>query len=168
MFFSSAYAQTAAAGGDIQSIFSSVGLPILMMLGVFYFLVFRPQQQRVKDLKSAQSALRRGDKIVTAGGVIGQITRVINDDEIEVQIAEGVKVRIVKTTISTVLAKSDPAPKDSKPADAKSADTGAGRWRRRRFDQEAPHHRRRPSKRYERRCLGFQASEDLGRSSSSA
>ncbi len=122
MFFSSAYAQTAAAGGDIQSIFSSVGLPILMMLGVFYFLVFRPQQQRVKDLKTAQSALRRGDKIVTAGGVIGQITRVINDDEVEVQIAEGVKVRIVKTTISTVLAKSEPAPKDGKPADAKAAD----------------------------------------------
>ena len=123
MFFSSAYAQTAAAGGDIQSIFSSVGLPILMMLGVFYFLVFRPQQQRVKDLKSAQSALRRGDKIVTAGGVIGQITRVINDDEVEVQIAEGVKVRIVKSTVSTVIAKSEPAPKDSKSADAKAAET---------------------------------------------
>ena len=123
MFFSSAYAQTAAAGGDIQSIFSSVGLPILMMLGVFYFLVFRPQQQRVKDLKASQSALRRGDKIVTAGGVIGQITRVINDDEVEVQIAEGVKVRIVKSTVSTVIAKSEPAPKDSKSADAKAADT---------------------------------------------
>ena len=123
MFFSSAYAQTAAAGGDIQSIFSSVGLPILMMLGVFYFLVFRPQQQRVKDLKASQSALRRGDKIVTAGGVIGQITRVINDDEVEVQIAEGVKVRIVKSTVSTVIAKSEPAPKDSKSADAKAAET---------------------------------------------
>ncbi len=118
MFFSSAYAQTAAAGGDIQSMFSSVGLPILMMLGVFYFLVFRPQQQRVKDLKTAQGALRRGDKIVTAGGVIGQISRVINDDEVEVQIAEGVKVRIIKSTISTVLAKSEPASKDGKSADA--------------------------------------------------
>ena len=121
MFFSSAYAQTAAAGGDIQSIFSSVGLPILMMLGVFYFLVFRPQQQRVKDLKTAQSALRRGDRIITAGGIIGQITKVINDDEVEVQIAEGVKVRIVKSTVSTVTAKSEPASKDSKPADADTA-----------------------------------------------
>ena len=121
----SAQAQTtgAAAPDGIASLLQGP-LPMIVAIGlVFYFLVFRPQQQRVKDLKSAQSALRRGDKIVTAGGVIGQITRVINDDEVEVQIAEGVKVRIVKTTISTVLAKSEPAPKDSKSADAKAADT---------------------------------------------
>jgi len=122
MFLSTAYAQTAAAGGDVQSILSSVGVPILMMLGVFYFLVFQPQQRRVKELKQSQSALRRGDKIVTAGGVIGQVSRVINDDEVEVQIAEGVKVRIVKSTISTVISKSEPAGKDSKPADAKPAE----------------------------------------------
>jgi len=125
MFFSTAYAQTAAAGGDIQSIFSSVGLPILMMLGVFYFLVFRPQQQRVKELKQSQSALRRGDRIVTAGGMIAQVSRVINDDEVEVQIAEGVKVRIVRSTISTVLSKSEPA-KDSKAAEVETTEGEEG------------------------------------------
>jgi preprotein translocase subunit YajC len=81
MFMSSAYAQTAAAGSDFQSQLLNYA-PIFLIMGVMYFLLFRPQQQRVKELKQAQSALRRGDKIVTAGGVIGQVSRVINDDEV--------------------------------------------------------------------------------------
>jgi len=122
MFMSSAYAQTAAAGSDFQS--QLVGfMPIILIMGVMYFLLFRPQQQRMKELKQAQSSLRRGDKVVTAGGVIGHVTRVINDDEVEVQVAEGVKVRIVRSTISTVVSKSEPAGKDSKPAEAEPADT---------------------------------------------
>jgi preprotein translocase subunit YajC len=123
MFISSAYAQTAAAGSDFQS--QLVGfMPIILIMGVMYFLLFRPQQQRMKDLKQAQGALRRGDKVVTAGGVIGQVTRVINDDEIEVQVAEGVKVRVVRSTISTVISKTEPAGKDGKSAEAKSSEAG--------------------------------------------
>jgi preprotein translocase subunit YajC len=122
MFMSSAYAQTAAAGSDLQSQLVSFA-PIILIMGVMYFLLFRPQQQRMKDLKQAQSSIRRGDRIVTAGGVIGQVARVINDEEVEVQIAEGVKVRIVRSTISTVVSKSEPAGKDSKPAEADTTDT---------------------------------------------
>jgi len=134
MFMSSAYAQTAGAGFDYQSL-ASQAMPIILIMGVMYFLLFRPQQQRMKDLKQAQSSLRRGDRIVTAGGVIGQVSRVINDEEVEVQIAEGVKVRIVRSTISTVVSKSEPAGKDAKPAEAETGETD---------DTAAPAKKRRP------------------------
>jgi preprotein translocase subunit YajC len=96
-------------------------MPIILIMGVMYFLLFRPQQQRMKELKSAQSAIRRGDRVVTAGGVLGVVARVINDEEVEVEIATGVKVRVVRSTISTVVSKSEPAGKEPKPAEA--ADT---------------------------------------------
>jgi preprotein translocase subunit YajC len=89
---------------------------------VMYFLLFRPQQQRMKELKQAQSSIRRGDKVVTAGGVLGTVARVINDEEVEVEIATGVKVRVVRSTISTVVSKGEPAGKDAKPAEADAAE----------------------------------------------
>jgi preprotein translocase subunit YajC len=92
-------------------------MPIILIMGVMYFLLFRPQQQRMKELKQAQSAIRRGDRVVTAGGVLGVVARVINDEEVEVEIATGVKVRVVRGTISTVVSKSEPAGKESKPAE---------------------------------------------------
>jgi preprotein translocase subunit YajC len=116
MFTSTAYAQTAIFGSDFQAQLQGF-LPIILIIGVFYFLLIRPQQQKLKQLKLSQANLRRGDKIVTAGGVIGTVARVINDEEVEVQIAEAVKVRIVRSTISTILAKTEPAGKDAKPAD---------------------------------------------------
>jgi preprotein translocase subunit YajC len=122
MFISSAFAQTAAAGSDFQSQLYQYA-PLILIMGVMYFLLFRPQQQRMKELKQAQSSLRRGDRIVTAGGVIGKVSRVINDEEVEVEVAEGVRVRIVRSTISTVLSKSDPAAKDAKPAEVEPAET---------------------------------------------
>lgn len=124
MFISSAYAQAASTGADFQSQLINFA-PLILIMGVMYFLLFRPQQQRVKELKQAQSSLRRGDKIVTAGGVIGQVTRVINDEEVEVQIAEGVRVRIVRGTISTVLSKSEPAKSESTKAETPGKDTKA-------------------------------------------
>lgn len=122
MFMSSAFAQAAAAGSDVQSQLYSF-LPIVLIMGVMYFLLFRPQQQRMKELKQAQSSIRRGDKIVTAGGVLGQVSRVINDEEVEVEIAAGVRIRVVRNTISTVVTKSEPVPKDSKPAEAEPPET---------------------------------------------
>jgi|HubBroStandDraft_1064217.scaffolds.fasta_scaffold00104_43 preprotein translocase subunit YajC len=119
MFVSSAFAQTTASGGDFESQLVSF-MPIILIMAVMYFLLFRPQQQRMKELKQAQAGIRRGDKIVTAGGVLGQVARVINDEEVEVEIAPGVKVRIVRSTISTVVSKSEPAGKDSKPAEAET------------------------------------------------
>ncbi|MGB8841841.1 MAG: preprotein translocase subunit YajC [Aliidongia sp.] len=120
MFMSSAYAQTAAAGSDLQTQLMGF-MPIILIMGVMYFLLFRPQQQRMKELKQAQSAIRRGDRVVTAGGVLGVVARVINDEEVEVEIATGVKVRVVRSTISTVVSKSEPAGKEPKPAELDDA-----------------------------------------------
>jgi len=79
MFFSTAFAQTAAGGGsDFQAQLIQFA-PLIMIAGVFYFLLIRPQQTRAKQLKTAVAALRRGDKIVTAGGVIASISRVVDD-----------------------------------------------------------------------------------------
>jgi len=109
MLFSTAFAQTAAGGGsDFQAQLVQFA-PLIMIAGVFYFLLIRPQQQRAKQLKTAVAALRRGDKIVTAGGVIASISRVINDDEIEAEIAPNVKVRVLRSTITTILSKPEPA-----------------------------------------------------------
>jgi preprotein translocase subunit YajC len=125
--FSSAYAQTAAAtgGSDMQAQLLQFA-PFLLIFVVFYFLLIRPQQQRAKELKQQQTGLRRGDRVVTAGGVIGSIARVINDEEVEVQIAESVKVRVVRSTITTILAKPEPrepGAKDDKPAESDSDET---------------------------------------------
>ena len=122
MLFSTAFAQTAAGGGsDFQAQLVQFA-PLIMIAGVFYFLLIRPQQQRAKQLKTAVAALRRGDKIVTAGGIIASITRVINDDEIEAEIAPGVKARILRSTITTILSKPEPAKggKSSEPKDVPS------------------------------------------------
>jgi preprotein translocase subunit YajC len=111
MLSSTAFAQTAAGGGsDFQAQLVQFA-PLIMIAAVFYFLLIRPQQQRAKQLKTAVSALRRGDKIVTAGGIIASISRVINDDEIEAEIAPGVKVRVLRSTITTILSKPEPAGK---------------------------------------------------------
>jgi preprotein translocase subunit YajC len=123
MLFSSAFAQTAAGGGsDFQAQLTQF-LPLILIAGVFYFLLIRPQQQKVKQLKAQQSALRRGDRVITAGGIIATVARVINDEELELEIAAGVKVRVVRSTISTILAKPEPAGKDG--GKEKSAKTDA-------------------------------------------
>ncbi len=122
MFATPAYAATtgAAAGAGFAGIASFA--PLILIFVVGYFLLIRPQQQRAKELKLKQSGLRRGDRIVTAGGIIGTIARVINDDEVEVQIAEGVKIKVVRSTISTVLAKTEPA-SSTKPEPDEADDT---------------------------------------------
>jgi preprotein translocase subunit YajC len=113
MLFSTAFAQTAAGGGsDFQAQLVQFA-PLIMIAAVFYFLLIRPQQQRQKQLKTALAALRRGDKIITAGGIIASVARVINDEEVEAEIATGVKVRLLRSTITTILSKPEPAGKDA-------------------------------------------------------
>lgn len=82
-------------------------LPIILIVVVFYFLLIRPQQKKVKQHREMVSALRRGDKIVTAGGLIGTVTKVVNDTEAMVELAEGVRVRVVRHTIQEVLSKTE-------------------------------------------------------------
>lgn len=84
-------------------------LPLILIFAIMYFLLIRPQQKKVKEHQAMIQAVRRGDQIVTQGGVIGKISKVKDDDEVEVEIAEGVKVRVLKTTIAQVLSKTEPA-----------------------------------------------------------
>jgi preprotein translocase subunit YajC len=109
MFISPAFAQTAtdSSGGGTMGLI----LPLLIMLPVFYFLIIRPQQTRAKQTKQMLEALRRGDRVVTNGGIIGTIAKVISDTEVAIDIAENVRVRVVRSMISQVVAKPEPAGK---------------------------------------------------------
>jgi preprotein translocase subunit YajC len=84
-------------------------LPLVLIFIVFYFLLIRPQQTKQKQHRTMLDALRRGDKIVTGGGLLGTVSKVVSPEEVEVDIASGVRVRVLRSTISTVLAKPDPA-----------------------------------------------------------
>jgi preprotein translocase subunit YajC len=84
-------------------------LPLILIFVVFYFLLIRPQQRKAKDQKAMLEALRRGDRVVTGGGIIGTVARVDNPEEVIVDIADNVRVRVLRSTITSVLAKPDPA-----------------------------------------------------------
>ena len=84
-------------------------LPLILIFGIMYFLLIRPQQKKMKEHQNMVAALRRGDQVVTQGGVIGKVSKVKDDGELEVEIAEGVKIRVVKSTIAQVLSKTEPA-----------------------------------------------------------
>lgn len=107
---SSAQAQEVASAAGGPSVLSGI-LPLILMLGVFYFLLIRPQQKKLKDHKDMVSALRRGDKIVTSGGIFGVIAKV-DEETVQVDIADEVRVKLDKNSISVVLTRSEPA--DSK------------------------------------------------------
>ena len=102
--------QAAPAGGGSGTAGILMGiLPWLLIFVIFYMLMIRPQQRRVKEHQAAIAAIKRGDEIVTGGGIRGRVTKV-TDDEAEVEIAQGVRIRVVKSTISHVLTgKSKPA-----------------------------------------------------------
>ena len=104
MFISPAFAQNGAAGGD--TLISL--LPLVLIFVVFYFLLIRPQQKKVKQHRAMVEAVRRGDRVVTNGGLIGTVTKVVNDNEVQVQIADGVRVRVMRQMIQDVLAKTEP------------------------------------------------------------
>ena len=82
--------------------------PFALILVVFYFFLIRPQQQKAKEHKTMLSALRRGDRVVTGGGIIGTIAKVVSDEEVLVEIAEGLRVRVLRSTITGVTAKTEP------------------------------------------------------------
>ncbi len=84
-------------------------VPLILIFAIMYFLLIRPQQKKVKQHQAMVAALRRGDQVVTQGGMIGKVVKVKEDGEIEVEIADGVKVRIVQSTIATVISKTEPA-----------------------------------------------------------
>lgn len=109
MFITEAMAQTAggaAAGGG--SIFASL-MPLIIIFVIFYFLLIRPQNKRMKEHRAMIEAVKRGDTVVTSGGIVGKVVRVHEDEgEVSVEIAEGVKVRVIKSTIGDVRIKGEP------------------------------------------------------------
>lgn len=107
MFATPAYAQAAGDAGAMGG-FAGI-IPFILMFVIFYFLLIRPQQKRMKEHRQMVANLRRGDHVITAGGLHGKVTRVMEEDEAELQIAEGVKVKIVKSTIAQVVSKTEPA-----------------------------------------------------------
>ena len=110
MFITEAYAQAQGGAGDAFVSF----LPFLAILAIMYFLLIRPQQKKAKQHREMVAALRRGDAVVTAGGIVGRVVRVRDgDDRINVEIAKGVEAEIVRSTITAVVSKSDPLPDNS-------------------------------------------------------
>ena len=100
MFFSSAYAQEAGAAGTPSLIANLI--PFLLMGLVFYFLLIRPQQQQRKKHMAMVQAVKRGDTVLTAGGILGKVVKAPEGDECTVEIAEGVQVNVVKATLTDV------------------------------------------------------------------
>jgi preprotein translocase subunit YajC len=123
MFISTAYAQTAGASDPNGMLLQFA--PFILIFVVMYFLLVRPQQQKAKAHKASMAALRRGDMVLTSGGIIGKVVRVVNDQEVAVEIAEGVRVRVMRLTISEVLAKTEPAGKDNSTKDNGAKDDDA-------------------------------------------
>ena len=84
-------------------------IPLILIFAIMYFLLIRPEQKKVKEHQAMVAALRRGDQIVTQGGLIGKVVKVKEDNEVEVELADGVKVRVVQSTVAQVLPKTEPA-----------------------------------------------------------
>lgn len=106
MFVTPAYAQ--AAGGTPGTFDLINFLPLVLIFVVFWFLLIRPQQKKMKQHREMIAAVRRGDRVLTGGEIIGTVIKVLNDSELQVEIAEGVRVKVARSTISEVLAKTEP------------------------------------------------------------
>jgi preprotein translocase subunit YajC len=111
MLITPAYAQAAPAAGGGDFLFSL--LPFVLIFVIMYFLILRPQQRRVRTHQEMIKNLRRGDTVVTAGGIIGRITKVTEENDIQVEIAEGVRVRVARGMITDVRAKGEPVKEDA-------------------------------------------------------
>ncbi len=106
----------AAAGGGESTLISL--LPLVLIFVIFWFLLIRPQQKKMKQHRAMVDSLKRGDKVVTAGGIMGTVTKIISDSETQVEIAENVRIRVVRHTITDVLSKPDPAAAKGAPTPA--------------------------------------------------
>lgn len=107
MFVTPAYAQAAGGVGGPDFLISM--LPFVAIFAIMYFLIIRPQRQRMKQHQDMVANLRRGDTIVTTGGLIGKVSKVVDDGEVQVELGEGVKVRVVRQMVQEVRSKSEPA-----------------------------------------------------------
>lgn len=111
MLFSTPVMAQAAGAAQGPGLFESLA-PLILIVVIFWFLILRPQNKKMKEHREMVNNVRRGDSVVTAGGLIGKVTKVKDDNEIEVEFADGVRMRVVKSTLSDVRAKGEPAKKD--------------------------------------------------------
>lgn len=114
----SVFASSAGAGFDIMQF-----APILLIFAIFYFLILRPQQKKARAHQEMVKGLSRGDKVLTAGGIIGSVDKVLSDTELSIEIADGVKVRVLKNTVTDMMAK--PQPTSEKSASVKKESTAS-------------------------------------------
>ena len=106
MWVTPAYAQSliGGGGGEIMQML----LPFVLIFVIMYFLILRPQRQQAKRRDDMLKAIRRGDTVITNGGIVGKVTKVVDDSEVELQIAEGVRVRAMRSLIAEVRTKAEP------------------------------------------------------------
>ncbi len=140
MFISPAFAQDGGGMGGIEPL-----IPLVLIFVVFYFLLIRPQQKKAKAHREMIAGLRRGDRVVTSGGIVGQVQRVIGDSELSVEIAEGVRVRVMRSMIAELVSKPEPSRSRDDRDDRDDDDDDDGEE-----EEERPRRSRRTRKRRER------------------
>ncbi len=111
MLITPAFAQ-AAAGGDTGSMLMSL-LPFALIFVIMYFLILKPQQKKLKDHQELVKNIRRGDTVVTSGGLVGKVTKVVDDEQVEMEISDGVKIRQMRQMVAGVRTKGEPAKDDA-------------------------------------------------------
>ena len=112
MFISPAYAQGSLFGGGGNADMITSLLPFVLIFVIMYFLILRPQQRRVKQHAEMVKNVRKGDTVITSGGLVGRVTKVVDDDQVEIEVAEGVRVRQMRSMVSDVRAKGEPVKDD--------------------------------------------------------
>ena len=119
MFFvTPAFAQAAAPGAAPNAGMTEIFIqfaPILLLVVIFWLLIFRPQQKRAKQQAAMLAAIKRGDTVVTSGGIVGKVTKAVDNEDLEIEIAPNTKVRVIRGMVADVRTKSDPV-NDNKPA----------------------------------------------------
>ena len=112
MFITPAFAQATGAPGAGD--FVGMILPLVAIMAVFYFLLIRPQQRKVKEHQEMLKKVAKGDTIITSGGLIGKVIKVVDDNELQVEIGENIKVRVMRSGVADVRAKGEPVKAESK------------------------------------------------------
>ena len=120
MFVTPAFAQAPSLFGGGDNMLVSL-LPFILIFVIMYFLILRPQQKKAKDHTELVKNIRRGDTVVTTGGLVGKVTKVVDDDQIEFEISDGVRVRQMRQMIAGVRAKGEPAKGDSTKEDVSAS-----------------------------------------------
>lgn len=113
MFITPAYAQAAGAPAGAGDFIGMV-LPLVLIMGVFYFLLIRPQQKKMKEHQAMLKKVGKGDTVITSGGLIGKVVKVVDDNELQVEIGENIKVRVMRSGIADVRAKGEPVKTEAK------------------------------------------------------